>query len=312
MTLSLPPFRNATSTSARTRLHRRAARLQHLDDRLVGDHLRQPVGAEQQLIAVDQSRPLEIHRRVLGAGVDRLRQDVPHGMRTELLAADRPGIEERLHQRVVAREPMKPPVAEEVRARIADVRDQQVGAEAAGDGHRRAHAGEVGIALGELHQLAVHGVEPFGGAREHVRRRRLVEPQYPVGVAHDRAHERADGGAARDLAGGHPAHPVRDEHAVRRLGGLLRKVPGRQVRQQRAQGSLRARDQEMVLVRRSDLPRIRRRADVDLDDGGSGSRRVRGRRGVRKLDGIDCVMLGHALLGSLGGSASAVTSRTVV
>jgi hypothetical protein len=124
-------------------------------------------------------------------------------------------------QRVILGQLDRDAVADEVRARVAGLREDRV---AAGDhraDERRAHAALGEIALGLLHDLIVGGEDAVAERVEQATprvRRAVLRPALDRGahVAGDPAvAHRRDRHPARDLAGGVAAHAVADrEHAA--------------------------------------------------------------------------------------------------
>ena len=188
---------------ARGRLEVAAVAHDDLRDRVAGDHRREPVRAEQEDVAGLSRDREDVHVDVR-VGAERARDHralrVHLGLlRRELAAADELG-----HERVVVGELLELAVAQQVRARVADVpdRDEVVAADER-DGHRRAHPGDGRVVRGPVVDAAV----------------RLADqaPDELLGLGRgdrlalrERARERGRGDRRGDLAGLRAAHPVRD------------------------------------------------------------------------------------------------------
>ena len=148
--------------------------------------------------------------RVASALVSTLR----YGARRDLVLADRAGVGERLGHRLVAGQALEPSATPEyVRARVSDVRRQEVRPEAAGDRHRRRHAAQARVGLRSLDEDLSNLLEATLHALKDLVGERLVQAHDPVGCLDHEVHEGVDRGAAGDLAPCRAAHAVGHEQA---------------------------------------------------------------------------------------------------
>jgi hypothetical protein len=190
---------------------------------------------------------------------------VPLAVLVGLLGLDLAGPDQVLRHGVVPGELPERPLAEVVGPRVADVDDEGRGVDDVGHGEGRAHPAELAIGLGladdgviDLADVASHPLDQLMG-------RLLVDPGRPHRRVQDEVDARADGELAGLLAGGHPAHPVGDDHAVGDLVDRARQRPVGHVRRDRLERTPHPGDKEVVLIVRSDLARVRGRRDLDPD-----------------------------------------------
>ncbi|MDF2920919.1 MAG: hypothetical protein K0S70_5137 [Microbacterium sp.] len=188
----------------------RAARSPALPERLRGvgvvDDARQSVGAQQPPVAGLRGHDERVD---LGIGVHVAEHTHEHRAArvvASFLRGDAARVDQTLHERVVRRDLGQRPVAEEVQARVADVRDDGVLVDHDERADGRAHAGELGAHLDGADQLCrgvgqrlAQGGLGLGGRGEG-----LVE-----------ALEPSNREARGDVATGMPAHAVGDDEQVR-------------------------------------------------------------------------------------------------
>ena len=137
-----------------------------LEDRLdlvLGHHAGETVAAEQQAVAVEQ-RDRVLVDLDLFVGAEGPGEDVLVRVHLGLGLGDLARLHHPRHERVVRRELAELAVAEQVRARVADVGDQRAGAVDLGRRERRPHPGETFVLDGAIPDRAV-------GAADVVRER---------------------------------------------------------------------------------------------------------------------------------------------
>ena len=213
-------------------------RLDHLDDVVVADLVDEAVAAQEEAVAAhERQRPgVDADGRI---DAQRSRHDVAPRVVARLVVGDVAGGDELLHVAVVDGDAPQPAVAQQVRARVADVDEGEllVGGVAAvgvglGDhdqrGDRRAHPLLVRVADRRPVDVAVG----LGDRRHHVVERGAVGAE--PGAEH------VDGEGAGDLAGAVAAHPVGDgedvrlgEHVVLVLRADAARIGGRAPAQRR-------------------------------------------------------------------------------
>ena len=178
-------------------------------DPLLGDHRGEAVAAQQDHVA---------GARRIGPGVDldvrlraeRARDDRSLRMLGGLLLGQLPAAHELVDERVVLGEALERPVAEQVRAAVADVGDRDMGVVDVGGGQGRAHPGPPAIRARALVDLLVGLAHALGQAL--LRAAGVGQP--PL--------ERLDRDPRGDLAGLGAAHPVGDhEHRRPRVRAVL-------------------------------------------------------------------------------------------
>ena len=190
----------------------------------------QAVGAQHPPVAV---AGVEHHRVDLGGALDVAEHAHQHRaprVHHRLLGGDAAGVDESLHERVVGGDLAQLAGAQQVDARVADVRDHDAVAVEQHGADRGAHAGELGVLGHGLGELAVGGDQGALEGGRGIRRGRVVA----VGLG-----DAAGRDGARHVTAGVAAHAVGDEEQV------APGVPG-------------------VLVVRADPPDVRdRRARLD-------------------------------------------------
>ena len=189
----------------------RVRRLQGLGDGLLVHDAGQPVAAEQVTVALPQLAQRQVGLHALAA-VERLGEQGPLRMPFGLLEGDPALVDHALHERLVVRDHRQLALAQQVGAAVADVRDAE--AAAGGEQHRerRPHPVELGLGGDHVAQLLVGLLH---GRREDVE-------QVDADLVLVEVGQRGDRGRARHLAGGVPAHAVRDDREPgTREGGVL-------------------------------------------------------------------------------------------
>ena len=165
------------------------------------------VGAEQEHVAGACGEDVDVDLDV-GIGAERARDDAALRMRLGLLLGQLAAGDELADERVVAREPDQVAVAQQVGARVADVRDDHVVAVEVGGGDRRPHPGEVGVVAGLAVDLGVRLADQLG---------QRLAGRAAVGQPALELLDRQLGG---HLARLRAAHPVRD-HEQRRADEVV-------------------------------------------------------------------------------------------
>ena len=163
-------------------------------DVALAHHVGEAVRAEDDAIAGDDVERVHVDLDV-GVDTERAGDDRALRVRLGLFRGQAPFADELPDEAVVVGELAERAVVQEVRARVADVADEQ--AAAAGDDdrrHRRAHAGELRVAGRPFEDRVV-------GEGDRVVDRPAVR---------DRGAQRLDGGPRGDLARDMAAHPVGD------------------------------------------------------------------------------------------------------
>ena len=160
--LSRPPASLAAAISSRPTCSSDSARPEDLLDAVVRHHRGQAVGVEHEHVAglglVDVDVDLDV-----GLGAERARDDGPLGMHLGLLLRELAAQHQLADQRVVVREPDQVAAAQQVGARVADVRDRHLALADVRRGQRGPHAGRPRVgpravvdraigALDDLHQ----------------------------------------------------------------------------------------------------------------------------------------------------------------
>ena len=175
---------------------------------LVAHHARQPVGADQEEVAVLPGHRVGVHLHA------RLRPERPRDDRTlgvvlGRLRGDLAGPLELGHQRVVAGDLLELPVTHQVGPAVADVTQAHLAARDLGRRERRAHAAMRLVARRQLVDAAV-------GLLENPRELRLRGLIGGAGLL-----EHARGQCRRDLPGARAAHAVGDAEERRREHGRV-------------------------------------------------------------------------------------------
>jgi hypothetical protein len=172
----------------------------------------QAVGAQQPAVA---RAPLA-HRQVRLVAVlagQHPHDDVALRVVLRLVLGDPSRLHEALHVRVVRRHLDQVVAAQQVRAGVADVRQDDAGARAQQRRHGGAHARQVGLLPHPVLQGGVRLAQP------------LRQPGLCLGAAERlvvQVGERAHRQGARDVAAGVPAHPVGHHEQVRAgVAGVL-------------------------------------------------------------------------------------------
>ena len=97
-------------------------------DAIVGEHARQPVGAEEQHVAGLEVRPVHLDLEPGGGAADDVGDDVAELVLARLGRRDEAALDHLLHQGVVARELEERAAAEQVAAAVAHVGHEEIGA----------------------------------------------------------------------------------------------------------------------------------------------------------------------------------------
>src|SRR6266511_473767 len=227
------------------------ALLDDAQDLRVVDEVREPVAADDERVARIELEPHEIDHHLL-LEADRARDDVLEPAVLRLVGADRPGLELLVDERVVLGDLVDAPLPQEVAAAVADVRDERGRGVHEDRRDRRAHPGELRLALrgpvddgaGLLDRLPQKVRHPrvVGAARAEALR--LVLARVRDGVP-DGLDREPRGGAATRVA----AHAVGDDEEAAR--GV---------------------DEERILVVVAALPDVGDAACVDAERGGPQAR----------------------------------------
>ena len=198
--LSAPPARLARSVRMAHCSPGSAAKGEDLGNPVVVDHVREAVGAEHHAVAVQQPKAFDFDHRVGGGGADGIGQDVAQVLRAPLDRRQPLRVGELLLDRVIARQQGQGAVTKQIRARVSDVRDEQVvaGGVGRGEGGRHALERRVGARL-RAHCGVRLRVEPFG-ALEDLRRGRRIDAHVPLAVVKPEVRDGAERHAARHRA----------------------------------------------------------------------------------------------------------------
>ena len=170
-------------------------------------HAAQAVRAEQPTV-----RGMRLEHRDVGMRVDveiaeHAHHHVALRMVLRLLLGDTARIDQMLDVTVVLGDLAERPVAQQIRAGVADMRQNPVVVHQRDGGHRRAHAGKLAL----MPRLADDGVmRGHHGCLHHRRDRRNV---FLMIVAFD-VRKRADGDCGCRIAAGVAAHAVADGHEM--------------------------------------------------------------------------------------------------
>jgi hypothetical protein len=151
-----------------------AARFDDVEDLLVADHRSQPVGADQEEVAgvgLDRER-VDVDVRV---GSERARDHRALRVRLRLLGRQPARPDELCDERVVLRQLVDLTVANQVRARVADVTDRDDAVLEQRDRDRRPHARRVRVLACTLVHLAVRLLDQRDDARLAASVDRLAE-----------------------------------------------------------------------------------------------------------------------------------------
>ena len=183
---------------------------------------------------------------------DRLQDHVLARRRARLLRRQHPLVDEQLHQALVAGDLAEPAIAQQVRARVADLGDVGLVTAHEQRRQRRGHPPAI-LAACRLEDLLVRAQD--GGLEL------LVDRTLGRRAAGERGVERLEHQRARDLTGLRPTHAVRqgEQHAAledvdRLLGAaLLDLLPGREIA-----------DGERVFIIEARPPHIGHRGHVHL------------------------------------------------
>ena len=183
---------------------------QRLPQRLVADHAGKPVRAEQVTVpgvpVVDRQVRLGGRPAVQGPQQQRALR-----VGGDVVGADPALVDQRLHQRVIVRDLVELPVAQQVPAGVADVAHGRVPVGPEQRGQRGAHALDRGVGHDHLLQPGVRGGHRRRQLTQHVAARRLG-----IELGHGR-----DGHGAGHLARGVATHPVRH---CEQAGARVRRV----------------------------------------------------------------------------------------
>ena len=184
-------------------------------ERLVGDDAGQAVGADQVAVAGADFTDGEVGLDVLAAA-QRPHQQGALGVGGGFLFGDAALVDQTLHPGVVLGDLGEDAVAEQVRARVADVHEAEALAGPQQGGERGAHALQLRVLLDHGAQLVVGTLHGGAEGGEDVGARHVVV-------------ERDDGGdglGGGDLAGGGAAHAVGDREQTRTgVSGVLVALP---------------------------------------------------------------------------------------
>jgi hypothetical protein len=184
---------------------------------LLGDHVGQPVGAQQVPVAEHRLAHGQVGLRV-GAALQRPHDQRPLRMGRRRLRAQPALVDQRLDQSVIAGDLLEVIVAQQVGARVADVAQRHLRARPQQRGQRGAHALDGRVGHAHLVQRVVRGGYRAGQRSEHG----LAVVQVLVVERGDRR----DRDRAGDLTRGMPAHAVGDREEVRtRVRGILVALP---------------------------------------------------------------------------------------
>ena len=213
-TLSRAPAASAAATrrsahSSRAAMPRRSA------IRVVVEGVGQPVRAQEQPVAGARGDGRHGGRPALRVAVEGLEDERALRMRARLGGGDGAAVDEALDEAVVAGEAPEGAVAEEVGARVADVRDEVAVVVERDRGQGRAHPGHPGAAAGDEPDRRV--------ARGDGGRQRAVERL--VDAALVEVDQRVDRRPAGDLARGGAADAVGDRGEPRARVGRVLVVP---------------------------------------------------------------------------------------
>ena len=162
--LSRPPASFAAAISSRPACVERAGALEDRRHARLRDHRGEAVRADHEHVAVAGLIAPDVDLHV-GLGAERAGDDRALGMRLGLLLGQLAAGHQLAHQRVVAGEALEPAVAQQVGARVADVRDRDLLLADVGGGHRGAHAGALGLGARAVVDAAV-------GVLDHLHERR--------------------------------------------------------------------------------------------------------------------------------------------
>ncbi len=177
--------------------------LDDVEDVLVVHHRGQPVGADEEDVAVARVDDERVDVDV-GIGSDGAGDDGALRMRLRLLRRELAALQELVDERVVVGELLDPAVADAVRARVADVADDDALALDERDGHRRSHARRRRVDARALVHAAVRLLDE---------RRDPRGAGEPAGIG---VLERGGRELRRDLAALRAAHAVGDGEERRR------------------------------------------------------------------------------------------------
>ena len=178
---------------------------------------------------------------------------------------DLAGIDQELREGVIAGESVQGPGAQQVGARVADMGDQQIAAETARGGQRRAHAAQRRVAPARVDEERPHCLDALSGPVLQGSLVSLVRAEDPVRRVEGQGDERRQRHPARHFARRVAAHAVRhDQHVVH----FLREQgdgSGRQARHRDLQCTAEAGDEVVILVVGAAVAGVRLRVDVDAD-----------------------------------------------
>ena len=134
----------------------------------------QPVGAEQELVAAANVHGVDIDRERAAAMSGRAGEHIASGMASRFPGVDQAGIEQFLHDCVIACDLTQPAVAHHVGSGIADVGDQGARRQKRQRRQRRPHARQLRLALPDRLDQLVHAPDALVHAPRHLGDERRV------------------------------------------------------------------------------------------------------------------------------------------
>ena len=190
---------------------------------------------------------------------ERLQDDVVVLEGLGLFLGELAGLDELVHERLVARQLHELALAHEVAARVADLREEEVVVDERRGGHRRAHPAARAIELGLLEDAQARGLD---GAHEAPRE--LVALQRR---GRRRARRPSARRGCRPRAGWRSRPPPRrpSRRTPRRATPCGPTIAGAVGLEQPARLAREIGDEEVVLVVLADLPHVRPREELHAD-----------------------------------------------
>ena len=191
-------------------------------DHVVGDHVADPVGAEDQDVTGVQRQALGADHRIdVGRGAERLQDDIVHRAVVGLFLRERAFADQLGDQGLVLAELDQVAIAQQIGAAVADMGEPGLAVAKGEHGAGRAHAAAFRMLLRIFDDGPVGRGE---GAGQHLRDRSVeivIEAADHVGCQR-----------AGHFAGGMAAHAVGDQSEAAAVGGdivIMRRHPGHRV-----------------------------------------------------------------------------------